>query len=366
MPNKSFLSLMPNPQSRKRLAEQLADALRAAIRNNRFRPGDLLPSFPALAQEARTSARIPREAIQLLVAEGLVATRRGVGTVVLKREIAARTRENVLIVHPNGHGAYYLGVLVEECDRQLSEAGYCVSRIATSKSATGAYDFRLLRKMLGSGDGTAALVFAYDDAVIAPIAASGIPYVVCTFRPIRYPGARGRIDYSHHTAYPAFIRHCRKSGVRRILLVNTLRWMLDVAPELEAEGFSVEPLDLPYPTVDVGKQESVERATFSALHDRLQHGNLPDLILFTDDFATRGGILALAQLGIRYPQDVKLVAWSNRHFGPVAPVTLTRMSMDPFAHAHTLSKAFLTFLRTGQLDKTPTLGPSYIKGQSFP
>jgi len=359
-------SLVANPASRKRLSEQMADALRLAIRSHRLKPGDRLPPFPVMARKAGTSERIPREAIQILASEGLVAARRGVGTVVLNRQIAAKPRENVLLIHPNGHGAYYLGVLIEETDRRLSEAGYCVSRIATNKNASGGYDFRLLKRVLDSENHSAALVFAYDDAVIAPVAGSGIPYVVCTFRPIRYSGAKGRIDYSHHTAFPAFISHCRKSGVRRILLVNTVRWLLDASSELASAGFAVETFELPYPTADIGKQAAVEQATYAALLKRLTDRELPDLILFTDDFAARGGILALAQLGIRYPEDVRLVAWSNRHFGPIAPVTLTRMTMDPFAHAEILSQAFLTYLRTGRFRKVPTIGPVYQKGRSFP
>ena len=62
----------------------------------------------------------------------------------------------------------------------------------------------------------------------------------------------------------------------------------------------------------------------------------------------------------------KLVAWSNRHFGPVAPISLTRMVMDPFAHARTVANAFLSFLRTGCFKKNAHIGPTYVKGESFP
>lgn len=355
-----------NPAQSRKLAEQLADRIRQSIRKKRFHAGDTLPSYHELARLAGTSLRIPREAIAILTGEGLVATRRGKGTVVLDRTGIPDTCARILLVHPNGHGAYYLGVLMEETDRLLTDAGYVVTRVALRKDESGKYDFRLLKQLLEHIGFVSILIFAYDDRTLQPIAQSGLPYVVCTFLPIRYTGAAGRIAYSHRLAVPALIRHCQKARVKRILQVVTIPWLLDTEDDLIKAGFEVESVRMLYPTADIGKQERVERNTFEALMGRLAEKPLPDLIVFTDDFAARGGLSALAQLRIRYPEDVKLVAWSNRHFGPVAPVSLTRMSMDPFAHAQTIARAYLAFLRTGTLPKGVSIGPVYIKGMSFP
>lgn len=358
--------LVFNTHPHRRLSERLANAIRTAIRRGRLKPGDRLPSFPELARRIGTSPRIPREAVHLLVCEGVLAARRGFGTVVLERHGEESERDRILLVHPNGHGAYYLGVLIEEIDRLITDAGYMVSRIAMRKGGDGSYSFDAINRLLKTDDFTAALVFAYDDKTIGPVAASGIPYAACTFRPIRYEGACGRIDYTHSSALPLLIRHCRKAKVRRILQVVTVKWLLDATEDLRAAGFKVESVYEPYPTADVGKQEKVERNTFRTLNRWLKTHPLPDLILFTDDFATRGGILALEHRGIRYPEDVKVVAWSNRHFGPVAPISLTRMVMDPFAHARTVANAFLPFLRTGRFKDNACIGPTYVKGASFP
>ncbi len=362
--NASFFKI--NPAQSTRLAEQLADKIRKALRKGLYRPGDTLPSYHELARLAGTSLRIPREAISILVGEGLVAACRGRGTIVLKRKHNSIDNGRILLVHPNGHGAYYLGALMEETDRLLTDAGYIVTRVAMRKNSNGKYDFNLLKHLLSHANFTSGLVFAYDDQTIEPIAKSGLPYVICTFRPIKYSGAHGRINYSHRLAIPELIRHCHKAKIKRILQVVTVPWLLDVHDDLTNAGFEVENIRKRYPIADIGKQEQVERSTFELLCKWLKEKPLPDLIVFTDDFATRGGILALTERGIRYPKDVKLVAWSNRHFGPVAPVSLTRMSMDPFDHAKTIANSFLAFLRTGSLPKNVTIGPAYIKGDSFP
>ena len=361
-----FPSIILDANPRKRLSDRLAGAIRTAIRHGRLKPGDRLPSFQELARQIGTSARIPREAVRLLVGKGLLTARRGFGTVVLDPNAAGNKREHILLVHPNGHGAYYLGVLIEEIDRLITDAGFMVSRVALRKDGDGTYDFTVLNQLLNTDDFAAALVFAYDDKTIGPVAASGIPYAACTFRPIKYGGACGRIDYTHWSALPRFIRHCRAAKVKRILQIVTVKWLLDATEDLRAAGFKVESIYESYPTADVGKQEKVERNTFRVLNRWLKTHPLPDLILFTDDFASRGGILALAHNGIRYPRDVKVVAWSNRHFGPVAPVSLTRMLMDPFDHARTVTNAFLPFLRTGHFKRNACIGPTYVKGESFP
>ena len=42
------------------------------------------------------------------------------------------------------------------------------------------------------------------------------------------------------------------------------------------------------------------------------------------------------------------------------------MVMDPFAHAKAVANAFLPFLRTGRFMRNTQIGPTYVKGESFP
>lgn len=361
-----FSSIKLDLSAAKRLPEQMADQIRSAICEHKIHTGDKIPSLRELARIAGVSLRVPREAVALLSGEGVLTTRRGLGTIVLNHEHHLPRMERILLVHPNGHGAYYLGVLMEETDKRLTNAGFTISRVALRKSSSGEYDFQSLRYLLSTIKFIAALVFVYDDKMLEPIIKANIPYILCTFRPIKYPGAMGRINYSHRSALPGLIRHCRKAKIKKILQVVTIPWLLDATEDFESAGFSVENISNPYPKADIGKQEEVERQTFVSLCKWIESNPLPDLIVFTDDFASRGGILALVMHGIRIPQDVNVVVWSNRHFGPIAPVSLTKMMMDPFAHAETVAKVFLSFLRTGRFLKHAQIGPVYVKGESFP
>jgi GntR family transcriptional repressor for pyruvate dehydrogenase complex len=73
---------MPPLRPVARLADTVASELEKRILEGSLKPGDVLPSERDLALELRVSRPSLREAIQKLVAKGLLATRHGCGTTV--------------------------------------------------------------------------------------------------------------------------------------------------------------------------------------------------------------------------------------------------------------------------------------------
>ncbi len=67
---------------------QLADILRSRINRREWPAGALIPTLEALANEFKVARVTARQAVQLLAREGLLAPRRGYGTVVTKAEDA--------------------------------------------------------------------------------------------------------------------------------------------------------------------------------------------------------------------------------------------------------------------------------------
>ncbi|MCH7627225.1 MAG: FadR family transcriptional regulator [Proteobacteria bacterium] len=70
----------------RRLHGALAHKLGTAILSGQYAPGDVLPGEVAFAEELKVSRSAYREAIQVLTAKGLVASRPKAGTRVLPRE----------------------------------------------------------------------------------------------------------------------------------------------------------------------------------------------------------------------------------------------------------------------------------------
>ena len=76
-------SIPPAPASAAPLSEQVAARLRDLIfEQHRFQPGDRIPDERSLARELGVSRTSLREAIKILVANGILVIRRGVGTFV--------------------------------------------------------------------------------------------------------------------------------------------------------------------------------------------------------------------------------------------------------------------------------------------
>lgn len=71
-----------------RLADQVADQLHALVRQGRWEPGQRLPAERQLAEQMGVSRPSLREAIQKLVSQGVLRSRRGDGTYVQERNHA--------------------------------------------------------------------------------------------------------------------------------------------------------------------------------------------------------------------------------------------------------------------------------------
>lgn len=63
---------------------QIADDLRRQIKTGRYRPGDRLPSLPAMSEDYGSASETVRRALRTLRDEGLVATQSTRGTFVLR------------------------------------------------------------------------------------------------------------------------------------------------------------------------------------------------------------------------------------------------------------------------------------------
>ena len=78
---------------RKNLADQIAEDLEKAIRNDRYRPGDRLPSVENLAEEMGIGRSTLREALRVLQARGQIEIVHGAGTFVRKDRITQPSGE---------------------------------------------------------------------------------------------------------------------------------------------------------------------------------------------------------------------------------------------------------------------------------
>jgi len=91
----------------------------------------------------------------------------------------------------------------------------------------------------------------------------------------------------------------------------------------------------------------------------------PDLIYVSDDYAATAAIIALGHLGVKIPDDVRLVVFSNRGHGPVAWNSLARIENDVRGHGDIVSAAVLSFLENGTFPSDIRLEAAFIPGDSL-
>lgn len=79
-------TLRVDPDSKRSVVDQIVAGLRQALTRGELQPGDRLPSSRALARDLGVHFNTVAEAYRVLEAEGWLALRRRVGTIVLARE----------------------------------------------------------------------------------------------------------------------------------------------------------------------------------------------------------------------------------------------------------------------------------------
>ena len=218
--------------SRTDLPRQVTDGLRAAIRSGFFKPGDILPPVQAMRKALGVSVRAPLEAVRRLQDEGLVASRRHVGVVVLGRNEMS-WKGHVLVVYPNVTPVFYKTVLEMRLSDRLLDAGWLTTRIMLRGDEGKGYDLTQLSFALKQ---PLSLVFVLGDRprLFKYLRASGIPFAGMPNGPGTIPGAVGGIRTDHHAADGEFAAYCASRGVATLT-----QYGLDASQSfLSAEAFT--------------------------------------------------------------------------------------------------------------------------------
>ena len=349
------------------LVEQLASALRRSIQTGYYRSGDVLPPTRELAALLDVSRVVAVRATQRLTEEGLVNPRPHVGCVVCAPD-RPPWKDQVLIVVPPGIGNPSGNAVYAVLRDALTVNGYLPFVATVPRSTTGGFDnFAFLDTMLCQQ--TALVVQLHNQENISRwLSRKKVPFIRFDTDDSRVAsGCVGVVRRCCNAALADFVEHCRIEKVSRVLQVKAFPNALDVALPLKCIGVHVATWHVSLPEnarTAYGLKKWAAEAFASRLAEK-GRGWLGDLIFFQDDHLTDGALLALEAARVKIPDDVRIVTWSNRDYGPVSLTPLTRMEMDVTANGEKLVDCVLDYLRTGRHPVDVTVGPSYIKGRSF-
>ena len=356
------------------LSDQLADGLRQAILTGRLKPGETLPTILEWSKLLGVSIRVPESAIARLVSEGLIVARRRHGCVVAERGNAPNWKGHALVVVPDSDACYYSSVLLGCVRSRLAAEGYLVSLITLNhgKGTKGrfTYDLAPLEFALRQSVDLAVLIFNFRrSSIVRAVVRSGVPFIeFADAEPSSINGCVGSVCLDKESAMRALSEQCRAARLRRIMRVRAYAGNFDAEVLSKLSGVKFSDFYVRRDAERYGANESMVRAAMEAFLQRFEskgRGWLPDLLYFADDHLASGALTAMLAAGVRVPNDVRVVTMSNWGLGPVFPVSLTRLEMNPFEHGDALAQMALDYLRHKKPQGRRTVPLKYIEGDSF-
>ncbi len=347
--------------SRATLVEQVAEGFRRAIDSGFYKPGDVLPTTRGLADALGVSRIVTRAAVRELAEAGLINPKPGVGSVVLGRH-GRLWRGNILFIQRTNGRTYYVNVFAAALRARLVASGWLFAEVSVIPNSPDGADTSELELQL-SHPVTLAVVLFDNPAAERVLSRSGVPFVTLGNGAVcRRRGCVGHVRYDRSAAASEISAAAAAAGVKKAWQVG-LEAFDDVGAALKAAGVSVSCRRIsPIPG---GKSpEATSFAARNAFAGWLRQG-LPDLIYFSDDHVCTGALAALAAVGVRVPEEVRIATWSNLGNGPVYAQELTRAEMDPEGDADKVAAAVLARLAGGPDAFPLTLGPTFRKGTTL-
>lgn len=347
--------------ARENLPEQLANGFRQAILSGYYKPGERLPSFTQIVDELGVSIRTPRDAMKFLLDANLVRSRPRIGCEVLARDERIWKGQVVVVVNAAYEGSYYVSVLIGAIRKAMVAAGYSFRSVTVDVGPRGRLDFAQLDAVL-SGPLSYVIAVYPDDRLAKRILKSGKPALAYVdvqsgggLETIRFAGARNMISIA---------RKIQKAGVRKIVVAEYSRMPLfdQICKKagLVLEHLTVRPKEGPR---YLGSLK--ERAMDAVVRRFAEKRDLPDLLLFTDDYVAFGGLVGLATCGIRIPDEMRILTLSNVGFEPVFPVPLAQIRIDPRANGAAIAAKVLAHMK-GHPFSDPLPSPEFVAADSFP
>ena len=349
-----------NPLS---LAEQVANGLTGAFRSGYYAPGDRLPNIRDIAAQLEVSEMAVRAAVGQLTAAGEVVARRKTGIRVAEAGKRA-WQAHVLFVYLSD--TYYFTARNRQILHLMDEANIRLTAQMLG-GLDNQEDLSRIRGILDCQSVDLVMLDGMAAGLISELAQRRIPFVTVGHSNGLAPSqlAVACLKDDHLSAFAAMARHAVACGVRTVTGVSPSAASLQPLEEaLAATGIRFSMVNIT-PADKANGSLAVERCGYEAVQGVLAQSALPDLLYIGDDYAARGGLVALLAAGIRVPEQLQVVTWANKGFCPVFPKSLTRIENDPHEHAQAYCDLARSVLRTTRGVRPPaSLCPHFIIGET--
>ncbi len=312
----------------------VADALRAHIQTGKYADAAALPTEFAIAGEYQVSRQTVRQALALLAREGLIATRQGSGSRILRQTRDAAPQRRSIAVITTYISDYIFPSILREAETVFARHDCTPSLFATQNQVSN--ERRILTQLLGQPvdgilveatksalpnpnldlyrrllDREAPLVFIHGYYANLPGAhfvmdanADGGRQLACYLADKGYTRIGGVFksdDIQGHGRYAGYAEGLREKGLQ--LMDRYVYWY---NTETKASFLS-------------GQDASVGAYLDQALEE------VDAFVCYNDEIAN-SLLLQLQKRGLRVPEDAAIVSFDNSYYSELSPVPITSLS----------------------------------------
>ena len=336
--------------------------LESSIRQGEFRSGDRLPSEAELCTRFGASRITVAKALQGLQQDGLVRRRPGSGSYVQLPEQASSYRFGLLI--PELGNTEIFEPICQGIMRAPQARSHSLiwGHSAASEENHEAAALSLCRQFIEqrvSGVFFAPLEYtgsrdAVNQRVVQELQQASIPVVLLDRCYLRYPERSGldRVGIDNHRAAFLLTQHLWQQGARRIVFVARKRSASTVLERISGYLFALH---------DAGS-EFAGAAAFGDAESPMWVQQLlatqkPDAFVCGNDLTAARLMRTLIDLGVRVPQDVRLVGFDDVNYAQFLPVPLTTIHQNCAQIGQSAIEIMLKRLAEPQGAGTDTLVP---------
>ena len=312
----------------------VADALRAHIQTGKYANAETLPTEFAIAEEYQVSRQTVRQALAMLVREGLITTRQGSGSRILRQSQAGGVQHRSIAVITTYISDYIFPGILREVETVLSQHDCTPSLFATQNQV--ANERRILTQLLGQPvDGI--LVEATKSALPNPnldlyqlLMDRGVPLVFIHGYYANLPGAHFVMDANADggrqlACYLADKGYTHIGGVFKSDDIQGHGRYAGYTQGLQEKGLPLKDQYVYwYNTETKGSFLSGSDASVQAYLDQALE-EAEAFVCYNDEIAN-SLLLQLQKRGLRVPEDVAIVSFDNSYYSELSPVPITSLS----------------------------------------
>jgi GntR family transcriptional regulator of arabinose operon len=355
-----------DPGSPQPLYLQLTEYLRRQITTGVWRPNDRLPPEVELAAQFDVSRGTVRQAMDLLVNQGLLQRIPGKGTFVTS--VSARTRSQLIgIVVPYLRDSLITEVL-RGAESVLRRNGY--SLIFSHSEGSLQLELAQIEQLQREGIGGLILfpVAAMGEAgLLAQILRPQLPLVIIDRR-LPYLAAGHVVADNVGGAYRA-VQHLLALGHRRIACISLPERPSSIEERIRGyEQALREAKILPLAAVSLAidahpSQDSVPYYTAAELApiDQLLSVEEPPTALFcVNDFIALGVMQHVLARGLRVPDDLAIAGFDDIALAPYMPVPLTTVAQPKYEIGVQAAQLLLDQIASGKQEHREIILPTEL------